>query len=155
MRPGGEGQLGMLALARLKARLAPEWSAHTRPPSRVARPRPIPGIGATAAPARLERKPGATRHRLDPVLFRRVLFLRLCFLQGGERRLLLVRALLSLVQIAGRGRDQAAATRAVKPRDGGLLGVEFAALTPAVAGENMPLVVNRFEFERASPSPAP
>src|SRR5258708_33738101 len=108
-RPGSEGQLGMLALARLKARLAPERGLDARPPSRVARPRLVPGIGATAAPARLERKPGATRHRLAPLLFRPVLFLTLCFLQGGKRRLIPVRALLPHVPRPGRGREHAAA----------------------------------------------
>src|SRR5438132_12701082 len=104
----------MLALHGLDARICPERGAHTRLSNGVAWPRTVPGIGATAAPTRLERKPGATRHGLDAVLFCHVLFLLLRLLQRSERRLPLVRSLLPLVQPAGRGPGQAAAIGAVK-----------------------------------------
>src|SRR5258708_25609997 len=95
-RPGSEGQLGMLALARLKARLAPERGLDARPPTRVAPPRLVPGIGATAAPAPLERKPGATRHPLHPPLFRPPPFPTRSFLHVSHRPTLLAPAPLPL-----------------------------------------------------------
>ena len=74
-----------------EARIRPEWGTHARPPNGITRPRPVPGIGATPAPAGLERKPGATGDRFETVFFCLLLFL-LSFLQSGELLLLFIGA---------------------------------------------------------------
>jgi hypothetical protein len=84
-RPGSKGQLRMLALGGFKADLAPERGLHAAASTGVARPWSIPGISAAAAPALLERKPGAARHRLQTVLFRHVLFFLLRLFECGKR----------------------------------------------------------------------
>ncbi len=89
----------MLALRGLDARIRPERGPLTYPPKGITWPRPVSGSGTTLTPARLEREPRATRHRLNIVAFYRVDFL-LPLLQRGERVLLLIRALFPFMQLA-------------------------------------------------------
>src|SRR5258708_19208726 len=89
----------MLALRGLEARIRPERGTHTCPPSGITRPRPVPGIRATRAPAGFERKPGEACHRLETVALCHILFLW-PFLQHCELLLLLIRALLPFLHLA-------------------------------------------------------
>src|SRR5258708_28705679 len=134
----------MLALRGLEARIRPERGAHTCPPSGITRPRPIPGIGATRAPAGLERKPGAACHRLETVALCHILFLW-PFLQHCELLLLLIGALLPFVQLARRGLDLAAAAGTEEVRHRFFACVQLPFGFPAIARHNMMLVLDRGE----------
>src|SRR6266568_2437388 len=105
----------MLALCGLEACIRPEWGTHACAPSGITRPRPVPGIGATSAPAGLEREPRATGDRFETVFLCLLLFL-LPFLQGGELLLLFIGALLPFVQFAGLRFDLAATARTEEVR---------------------------------------
>ena len=150
-RPGGKGELGMLALCGLEARIRPERGTQTCPPGGITRTRLVSGIGATPAPAGLECEPGATGHRFETVFLCLLLFL-LSFLQHGELLLLFIGALFPFVQLAGFRFDLSAAARAEEVRHRFFSRVQFPALFPAVPGEGMPLVIDRIELGSSSRS---
>src|SRR5436305_10803171 len=138
----------MLALRGFESNLAPERCLDSCAPAGVARPRLIPGIGAAATPARFERKPGAARHRLEAVTGCHVLFLLLRLFQRGKPRLLLARTLFTLVQPAGRGPNLLSTTWTEEMGDGRLLCIQLPVCFPAVASEDMALVVERIELRQ-------
>ena len=105
----------MLALCGFQARIRPERGTHACPPGGITRPRLVSGIGATPAPAGLERKPGATGDRFETVFLCLLLFL-LPFLQGGELLLLFIGALFPFVQFAGFRFDLPATARTEEVR---------------------------------------
>lgn len=135
----------MLALCGLQARIRPERGTHACPPGGITRPRPVPGICATPAPARLEGEPGATGHRLDVVALCFLLLL-LPFLQHCELLLLLIGALFPFVQLTGFRFDLSATARAEEVRHRFISRVQLPALFPAIPGEHMLLVVDRVEL---------
>ena len=135
----------MLALCCLEARIRPEWGTDACAPGGITRPRLVSGIGATPAPAGLEREPGATGDRLETVFLCLLLFL-LPFLQHGELLLLLIGALFPFVQLAGFRFDLPAAAWTEEVRHRFISCVQLPALFPAVPGENLLLVINRLEL---------
>src|SRR2546429_447161 len=135
----------MLALCGLQTGIHPEWGTHARPPGGITWPRPVPGIGVTPAPAGLERKPGATGHRLKTVTLCFLLFL-LPFLQHCELLLLLIGALFPFVQLARFRFDLSATAGTEEVRYRFISCVQLLALFPAVPDEEMLLVVDRLEL---------
>src|SRR6266487_1241303 len=145
-RPGGKGKLGMLALCGFEVRIRPEWGTHACPPIRITRTRPVPGIGATPAPAWFEREPCTTGHRLETVFLCFLVLFLLPFLQGGELLLLFIGALFPFVQFAGLRFDLAATARTEEVRHRFISCVQLPALFPAVPGEDVLLVIDRLEL---------
>src|SRR6266700_3364799 len=135
----------MLALCGFEARIRPEWGTQACPPSWITRPRPVPGIGATPAPARLEGEPGATGDRLETVVLSFLVFL-LPFLQGGERLLLLIGALFPFMQLARLRFDVPAAAGAEEVRHRFFSRIQFPALFPAITSEDTSLVIDWLEL---------